>query len=679
MPAPLQILFEPFTLGGIELRNRVFSSAHTTNFGERNNPTARHARYHRERARGGVGLIITEGVRVHPTSAARAASLGAFTPDCIPAYAQIPDAVRAEGARTFAQLLHLGRQAAGDYARTAAWAPSSEPWKAGAHIPHEMSVGDIETVVQGFARAAGWMLEAGFDGLEVHLGHGHLVQQFLSPAVNQRTDVYGGSAEGRLRFAREVLEGVLDAVRGSAPVGIRISAHEFLPGGLEPDQMIDIVGTLIDAYPLAFVHVSHSAYVGQYSLATQMADMSFPTAPFRDYPARFKAAFPDVPVLAICRIDDPETAADILANGGADLVGMTRAHIADPLLLTKVREGRRAEIRSCIACNQGCIGRVEQNLPLSCVVNPVAGLETEWERLEEAARRDTPQRALVVGGGPAGLEAAVTAARLGHAVTLAEAGGELGGSIVTAAGLRGRERLGLLTAELAREVDAQEVETRLGWMVEADDVIQGGWSAVIVATGAIEAPGVVEGYGRARTVTEALADPAVLGEGVVVLDEDGGWAGAGLCEHLAAVGLRVHLVSPVGVAWGITTYSRLALLRRLGDLAVNTHPGRRLVRLDGRRALIADTIGGCEEAIEGIDAVIHAAPRRARAELVDGLDRAAYSGQVQIVGDAYAPRTALEAVYEGRLAATMIAVAAESPLAGVRTPRYASGGTPFHL
>jgi 2,4-dienoyl-CoA reductase-like NADH-dependent reductase (Old Yellow Enzyme family) len=490
--AALEVLSDPYDLGGRRLRNRVFVSAHTTNFGEHNLPTARHAGYHRERARGGVGLIITEGVRVHPTSAARAAALGAFTPDCVPGYAQIPQAVHAEGAVVFAQLLHLGRHAAGQYPRTAAWAPSGDPWKLGAQVPHVMSAADI------------------------------------------RTD-------------------------------------EFLPAGLVVDHMIDIVGRLRDEFDLGFLHVSHSAYVGQYSLATQIADMTFPAAPFRAFPARFKAAFPQLPVLAVCRIDDLATAAEIVSAGHADLVGMARAHIADPHLLAKVGRGRADTVRSCIACNQGCIGRIEQDLPLSCVVNPAAGLEAEWADLERAATGGPRQRVLIVGGGPAGLEAACAAARMGHAVTLAEARERLGGAVRTAAGLRGRGRFQLLPDEQARAARGAGVEIRTGWPVSATDVLAGDWSAVIVATGAVERPGTFDGLGRARSVGEALSAPAALGDAVVVLDEEGTWAGAGLCEHLAAKGVRVHLVSPVGVAWNVTTYSRLALVRRLGELGVWTH------------------------------------------------------------------------------------------------------------
>lgn len=677
-PSDIARLFEPTRIGALQLRNRVFISGHTTNLGEANTPTQRHVAYHRARARGGVGLIISEGVRVHPTSAARSAALGAFTPDCIERYAPLPAAVQAEGGRMFAQLLHLGRQAAGDYARTAAWAPSPIPWKAGAAVPHQMDTDDIATIVNAFATAGRWMLDAGFDGLEVHLGHGHLIQQFLSPVVNQRTDAYGGSDEARLRFARETLHQVFSAAAGRGEIGIRISADEFLPGGLDVDRMLPIVGTLLEEFPLSFVHVSHSAYVGAYSLATQMADMSFPTGAFRSFPKRFKQAFPETTVLAICRLDDVEEAAEVLAEGEADLVGMTRAHIADPDLLTKAVTGQRERVRSCIACNQGCIGRIEQNLPMSCVVNPRVGLEDEWDRLEGEQSRGS-QRILVIGGGPAGLTAAATAAGAGHEVTVLERRNVLGGAITTASALAGRSRFALLTTELERDVRALGVRVETGTEADVGLVLGGEFDGVIVATGAREQPGVFPGVTRAYSVEQAVHAGDQLGPNVLVYDEDGAWPGAGIAEHLATTGRCVHLVSPLGVAPAVTTYSRLALVRRLADLSVRTHPGRVLVGVEAGSAIIADAVSGATSELPGITDVVHAAPRVVNLSGLAGLTAAGYTGRVEIVGDAYAPRTALEAVYEGRVAATAIALRTPGDSLTVASPRYASGGTPFHL
>ncbi len=644
-------LWQPFQLGPVHLRNRVFVPAHTTNFGSGNAPTGRHVAYHRERAAGGAGLIITEGVRVHPASAARDTALGAFTDAVIPAYAAMADAVHAEGAAMFAQLLHLGRQAAGEFSRTAAWAPSPLPWATGAHVPHAMGRSDIRTVIGAFGTAGRRMADAGFDGLEIHLGHGHLLQQFLSPATNHRLDAYGGSAQARLRLPREVLAEVLDVISGACPVGIRISADEFLPGGLRVADMIEVVAQLRAEFPLAFVHVSHSAYAGSYALATQVADMHFPAAPFRHYPAAVKAAFPDLPVLAVCRLDDVASAAAVLSDGAADLVGMARAHIADPHLVAKARSGRSDQVRSCLACNQGCIGRIERNLPLSCVVNPEVGFEHEWRTFEGRAvsERSAARRVLVVGAGPAGLQAALTARRLGHDVVLAEASEAPGGLIRLAARMAGRTRLGLLVTELTRDARRAGVQLRLSTRITSADLTAGGWDAVVVATGS--APAVIPVPG-CRTVSPEEALILAADDGAVaVFDEVGDWAGAGLAEHLADAGRTVFLVAPIaGLAWNITTYSRLALTDRLGRLGVRVLPLRRLVRGEPAGLVVADTLTGEESLLPDVTTVVHAGPRKAVDGLHARLDLVSGAPPAVLIGDAYAPRSALEAVYEARLA-----------------------------
>ncbi|BCJ62417.1 NAD(P)-binding protein [Micromonospora endophytica] len=656
----LRSLLTPVLLGPVQLRNRVFVPGHTTNFGHRNEPTARLAAYHAERARGGVGLIITEAIRVHPTSAGRSISLGSFSDQVIPAYRAVTDAVHEHGARIFAQLMHAGRQANGDATRTAAWSSSPVPWAAGAHVPHAMGRQDIAVVVQAFAAAARRMHRAGFDGLEVHAGHGHLLQQFLSPHTNQRTDGYGGSLDNRLRLTREVLGAVRSAT--DLPIGLRVSADEFLPGGLDPDAVVEIVARLRADFPLSYVHVSHSAYHGSYSLATQMADMSFGHAPFRHHAARFKREFPDLPVLAVCRLDSLPEAAELIAAGEADLVGLARPHIADPHLVVKAVEGRQHEVRSCLACNQGCIGRLETSLPISCVVNPEVGAEREWRTAwDELDRSPGRRRVLVVGGGPAGLAAAVAARRAGHHVDLAEAGAALGGQLAIAAQVPGRERLDLLTRDLATQVHAAGVEVRLGWRPGVGEVLDGGYHDVVVATGSRPArrslPGGPPVLDLWQAVTRLVAPPeaAQLAGTFVVIDDEGTWAAASVAEGIARRGGKVHLVSPTaGIAARITTYSRLALLKRLADLRVVAHPLRTVHPADATTVLLTGPLADADATIADVTAVIDAGAAVAVDDLFRDLDARIEGPTVHLVGDANAPRTALEAVYEGHLAGAFL-------------------------
>jgi hypothetical protein len=449
----------------------------------------------------------------------------------------------------------------------------------------------------------------------------------------------------------EVFAAVCESTR--LPVGIRLSAEEFLDGGLGLDDSLDLVDEVSRRFPIAFAHVTQSFYDGSPSLATQLPDMASPSAPFRHLPKAFKQAFPDLTILAICRIDDLHVAEEVLADGAADLVGMARPQIAEPDLVSRSLAGRQHETRHCIACNQGCIGRSESGSPISCVVNPRVGLEDEFARVDALAI-DRPETVAVIGGGPAGLQAAVTAARRGHQVTLYEARDVLGGQVRIASGLCGRERFALLVEELERDARAAGVDIRCDVTVTSE-MLAGIADTVLVATGSTPAAPAVAGVSRVWSITAAIASLRELGDHVLLIDHDGGWPTGTFSEHLGRNGVAVDIVTPdASFLPNVTVYSRVAMVDRLRQLPVSVRPLQRALRVNDGVATLEDCISGAHSQLRGVSAVVVAAPPVADDVLARELRPAGFRGKAHIVGDAYAPRTALEAVYEGHVAAMSI-------------------------
>lgn len=663
-------VFQPIRVGTTEIRNRIFVPAHTTNFGESNLPSDRHLAYHRARAAGGAGLIIFEGIRVHRSSLGRQQGVNGYERDCIPRFRRIADAVQAEGARLFGQIIHLGRHIDGNYARMPSWSASAIPWSATAPPPHPMTLDEIAMVVEAHADVAENLIEAGLDGVELQMAHGHLIQQFLSPASNQREDAYGGSPENRIRFARETLRAVRDRIGPDRTLGLRISADEFMEGGLTLEDMRLVVRDLVTETRVDFVNVSHSAYHGSYTVSTQMADMAFRHEQFQPLTRAIRAALDGVAhrprVMTVCRYQHVAQAERMIASGGADMVGMARAHIADPEIVGKAEEGREAETTPCIGCNQGCANFLALNLAITCLSNPRAGREAEWAA-PERVNAGQDRRVLVIGGGPAGMEAAATAAELGHEVTVWERSDRLGGALNRVVEMPLRTEFGKLMdrqrARLAAEGVAVMLET------EATAATPPDADAVIWAIGADPVGQGLRSGGTALTMEAALADPAALGEDVLLVDHLGGWSVVSLAEHLADLGKRVTLVAPSGTpGWTISMYSSFALRHRLREKNVRIIGHHALIDHAGGRAVLRDlSLDACSEL--PASAVIAPLPGKPR----DGL-RGSWGGDAihVAVGDCLSARTALEAVFEGHEAARQL-----WPASPARRPRTKALNSPL--
>lgn len=632
------LVFSPVELGGVALRNRVFVSAHTTNFGVDFLPTDRHVAYHAERARGGVGLIVTEPLRVHGTSLGRAGGLSA-SPAALPGLTRVVEAVRAEGAAIFTQITHAGRHSENVFRRSAAWGPSARKWHVTGAVPHAMTRREMAEVRTAYADAARLAVAAGFQGVEIHFGHGHLLHQFLSPASNTRTDSYGGDLDARLRYPLEVLDEVLDAVGREVAVGVRMSADELVDGGQTPAEGEHVAELLDTTRDLAFLNVSVASYTVP-SIGHHVADMSEGHTPYLAQTLAVARRCARTPVLAACRFVDLDDAERGLAAGLA-AVAMTRAHIADPHLLAKAAAGRERDIRPCVSCNF-CIGEIAGHRPITCMVNPTAGREAEWPVVPEPAER--PARIVVVGGGAAGAEAAAVAAERGHTVTVWEAEGELGGQVRVGRRGAGRGHLDRLRAHQHRRLAALGVPVR-PHRATAADVLAESPDAVVVATGAVRRARVVPGWGRALTPEQALAGRDWVGRVVLVLDDEGAWTTSSVAETAARAGARVHVVTAAGtVLWGVSEYSRMTAVERLRSLDVGLWASATAELRDGV-AVVTNALTGAVTEIPGIADVVAVDPPDALDELSDAL--AGADVPVHVVGDAVAPRSLLEAVAEG--------------------------------
>src|SRR5262245_56779315 len=375
MTHEFRYLFTPLQVGGLTLKNRTFSTAHAEAMAEDGKPGPRLLRYHESKARGGAALTIIGGsTSVHPSSPASAWNMIANHDELIvPAYRAIADAVHRHGCAIMSQLTHLGRRAQSD---VETWhvllAPSQIPEKVHREVPHEMEPDHIQMLVRAFGDAARRCREGGLDGVELSFAHNHLVDQFWSPLFNRRTDEYGGNLENRLRFGFEVLREVRRQVGRDWVVGARITGDEMTDGGLTADDMAEIARRLAASGMVDFLSIVGGAAHTAALQAAVVPNMAYPAGLYVPIASAVKAAVPGMAILHATRIVDPVHADQILADGSVDLVGMTRALIADPDLPRKAQEGRLDDIRVCVGANEGCIDRIYQGKPVTCVQNPSA-------------------------------------------------------------------------------------------------------------------------------------------------------------------------------------------------------------------------------------------------------------------------------------------------------------------
>ena len=538
------LLFSPVRLGPVEVPNRIVFSAHLTNYAAANLPTEQHAAYYAARAAGGAGLIISEEHVVHPSDWPYEKVIHGYRPEVVPGYRRITGAVHAHGVPIFAQLNHNGGQASSRYSRRAVWAPSPVPDPLFREVPKAMGTAEIAEVVAGYAQVARHCAEGGFDGVEIQCSQSSLVRGFLAPGTNLRTDSYGGPLANRARILLEIIAAVRAAIGPERALGVRLSGDDLIDGGVTLDEAVELAQMIEGSVD----YLNTSVGVATSTLYMVEPSMAVPRGYALPVCEAFRRAV-SLPVVGVGRIKDPAEAERALAQGRCDLVGVVRGQIADPEFAAKARAGE--EVRTCLSCNQECVGRMGLNRWLGCVENPRAGREAV--PLPPPGPR--PKRVLVVGGGPAGLTAAATAAQRGHHVTLFERAAEPGGQIALAATAPGRAELGDLVRNLLTECRRAGVDVKTGVPASAAMLAGEAPDAVVLATGARpRLPEWARGISRVAHARDVLTGTSPAGD-VVVIDEVGFHPATSVAELLARRGCRVTLSTPgmvVGQDLGIT-------------------------------------------------------------------------------------------------------------------------------
>jgi 2,4-dienoyl-CoA reductase-like NADH-dependent reductase (Old Yellow Enzyme family) len=637
-------LFEPLTIRGCTLKNRIMSTGHDTTLPVDGTVNEALVAYQEARARGGVGLIVLQVSGVHETARYTNHVLMATSDSSIPGYRRMAEAVHRFDTVLFAQLFHPGREIAeaDGGLLSVAYAPSSVPNERFHVMPRALKPPMIRAIVSGYGDAARRMETAGLDGVEIVASHGYLPSQFLNPRVNLRDDAYGGDLDGRSRFLREVLADIRGKVSDRFVVGLRISGTEADEQGLSQDESVEAVARIAHSIDYVNVTLGNSASLGG---AIHIAPpMSFTHSYVAPYAGTLRQRV-RIPVFVAGRINQPQDAEAILASGQADVCGMTRALICDPELPNKTAAGAVEDIRACIACNQACIGHFHKGYPISCIQNPVSGRELRYGvRTPAAARR----KVMIVGGGPAGMKAAVIAAQRGHDVSLYEGQRRLGGQALLAQLLPGRAEFGGLVTNLMREMSTAAVSTHAGTVVDRAMVVREAPDVVVIATGAVpyRPRFASEGDLQILDAWQVLMDTATPGDSVVVIDWRADWIGIGIAERLALSGRAVRLaVSGVTVGETLPLYVRDAAVASLHKLGVTVMPYMRLFGSDSDSVYLQHITSGEAVIVESVDTLVLCTGHTPVTELADALEGDSFD--VRIIGDAASPRTAEEAVFDG--------------------------------
>lgn len=601
----LDPLLEPFQLKHLILRNRVVSTSHEPAYSEDGLPKDRYIRYHAEKARGGVGLTMAGGSAiVSPDSPPAFGNLQLYRDEIVPWLRRLADAVHKHGAAAMVQVTHLGRRTsnyAGDWLPVVSASRTREP----AHraFPKAAESWDLERILRDFADAAVRCKQAGLDGVEL-MSWGHLLASFLSPATNLRTDEFGGSLQQRMEFPRRVIRAVREAVGPDFIVGIRMSMDEDRTEGLGAAEAIEALNAYV-ADGIDFVSVTRGTIESDASLARGIPSMGTPGAPFLEFAGEVRRAI-TIPVMHAARISDVATARHAIRDGLLDLVGMTRAQLADPYLVSKLAAGQEDRIRPCVGASF-CLDAIYESGDAKCIHNPATGREQTLPHVISPAR--SARSAVIVGAGPAGLEAARVLGERGHRVVVLEAADAPGGQVrLAASSARRHDLIGIVDWRVA-EAERAGVEFRFDHLADAETVLAYDPDLVVIATGGLpDVEVIAEGSALVHDTWDVM-DGAFRPSGdVLIYDDNGAEPAMDAAERLAGMGARVEYVTPERVlAPGVGSMNSPAYLAAFAEHDVRVTLAQRLAevrRKDGRLLATLTSDYSCRTVERTVDHVV---------------------------------------------------------------------------
>jgi 2,4-dienoyl-CoA reductase-like NADH-dependent reductase (Old Yellow Enzyme family)/thioredoxin reductase len=634
------LIFTPARIGRLKAKNRLVLPPMVCNYADADGcTTPRHLAHIERIARGGVGTIIVEASFVRPDGKGFENQLGLHDDKVIPGLHSLAEAGHRHGALMGIQLFHGGRQSSAKVIDMQPLAPSAIADPVVNELPRELTVLEIADMVAAFAAAARRAYVAGFDFVEIHGAHGYLVAQFLSPFSNRRQDAYGGTPEKRRRFLEEIFLAVRDATERDYPITVRLSGEEPLPGGLTLEETVATAQRL-EQLGVAALHIS-SGNNATYAQGTMIPPMAIADGVLLPLAERVKAAVA-IPVIAVGKLRAPEMVEAVLQKGQADFVALGRGLLADPDWPVKVAAGKQAQVRHCIACNQGCISNLFAQQPISCSINPEVGRERAFAELRGGAGR----KLLVVGGGPAGMAAARYGALAGFKVVLHEARSVLGGQLLAASAAPHRDGWETLRQYQMAELERLEVEVHLNSKLDAAGVAREQPWAVIVATGGEPVRPAITGEECMTVATgRDVLEQSVPHQGRIVV-AGGGCAGAQAAEYLTSCGHDVTVLEAEGdIAVDAPVDERMLMLGRLQQHGVTLMPNTRLLNIAHGNVVVLSPHMTRMLPANMVVLCLGSKPVNSLAAI---LKTSGVHGA--LVGDALQPRKVTEAIAEGALA-----------------------------